>query len=107
MERSMILALPSRTEGMGRVLLEAMAAGKPIIASDVDGIPHYVRDGYNGLLFRPGDAGDLAEKLRRLLSDGALREHLGRNGLGLARTKYDEVVYAEEFAKMVAEALGG
>lgn len=107
MERSMILALPSRTEGLPRVLLEAMAAGKPIIASDVDGIPHCVRDGYNGLLFRPGDAGDLAEKLRRLLSDGALREHLGRNGLELVRTKYTEGLYAEEFEKLVAMTLGG
>jgi len=107
MERSMILVLPSRTEGMGRVLLEAMAAGKPIVASDVDGIPHYVRDGCNGLLFRAGDIDDLAEKLRRLLSDGALRERLGRNGLELARTKYGERVYAEEFEKMVAATLGG
>jgi glycosyltransferase involved in cell wall biosynthesis len=106
MERSMILVLPSRTEGLPRVLLEAMAAKKPIIASDVDGIPHCVRDGYNGLLFRPGDIDDLAEKLRRLLSDGALRERLGRNGLDLARLNYTERAWAEGFEKMMAMLTG-
>jgi glycosyltransferase involved in cell wall biosynthesis len=106
MERSMILVLPSRTEGLPRVLLEAMAAGKPVVASDVAGIPHCVRDGYNGFLFRVGDANDLAEKLRRLLSDRALRERLGRNGLDLARLNYTERAWAEGFEKMMAMLAG-
>ena len=58
MARCRVFVLPSRTEAMGRVLIEAMAMGKTCIASAVDGIPHYVRDEDTGLLFRSGDAAD-------------------------------------------------
>ena len=54
---------------MGRVLLEAMAAQKPIIVSAVGGTPFYVSDQENGLLFRSEDPADLAEKLVRLLTN--------------------------------------
>ena len=106
MEGALILILPSRTEAMGRVLLEAMGARKPVIASNVDGIPYYVQDGFNGLLCRPGDAEDLAGKLRQLLCDTGLREKLAANGLVAARTKYDEKAYAREFGEMVRLTAG-
>jgi glycosyltransferase involved in cell wall biosynthesis len=51
-----IFVLPSLNEGMGRVLVEAMAAGKPIVASNVGGIPDLVQHGHNGLLVPPGDS---------------------------------------------------
>ena len=50
-----IFVLPSLNEGMGRVLVEAMAAGKPIVASDVGGIPDLVKHEHNGLLVPAGD----------------------------------------------------
>lgn len=58
--------LPSLNEGMGRALIEAMAAGLPVIASNVGGIPALVRDGDNGMLVPAGDSRALADALRRL-----------------------------------------
>jgi glycosyltransferase involved in cell wall biosynthesis len=103
----MVLVLPSRSEGMGRVLLEAMAAGVPVVGSDAGGIPHYIRHGENGLVFLSGDAAALGEALRQLLSDRQLRERLGRRGFEIARTTYTERAWVEGFAHMVEAAVGG
>jgi len=55
--------LPSREEGMGRVLLEAMASAKPVIGANVGGIPALIEDGKNGYLFESEDVDELAKKL--------------------------------------------
>jgi glycosyltransferase involved in cell wall biosynthesis len=68
-----------RTEGLPVVCLEAMAAGKPVIASRVGGLPEIVIDGRNGLLFDPGDHLMLAEKMELLLSNQRLRGEIGEN----------------------------
>ena len=70
------LVLPSRSEGMGRVLVEAFCRGRPAIASRVGGIVDLVRDGENGLLVPPQDPQALADALVRVLSDGALAARL-------------------------------
>jgi glycosyltransferase involved in cell wall biosynthesis len=70
--------LPSRSEAMGRVLLEAAAAGKPRIASAVDGIPAVIRDGVDGLLFPREDEAALAAQLDRVMGSAALRASLGQ-----------------------------
>lgn len=75
--RSAIVVLPSRSEGMGRVLIEAMASGKARIGADVGGIPTVIADGKDGLLFQVGDVEQLAERLERLISSDALRRQLG------------------------------
>lgn len=80
MGRCGIFVLPSRTEAMGRVLLEAMACCKPRIGADIEGIPTVIDDGKDGLLFKPGDPVDLAAKLDRLMGDGNLRKQLGVAG---------------------------
>jgi glycosyltransferase involved in cell wall biosynthesis len=67
-------------EGLSRTSVEAMAAGKPVVASRIGGLPFTVADGATGLLFEPGDAGDLAEKLEALLDDEALRQRMGLAG---------------------------
>jgi glycosyltransferase involved in cell wall biosynthesis len=71
-----VLVLPSVYEEMGSVLVEAMAAGLPVVASDVGGIPEVVRDGETGLLVPPGDAVALATALDRLMADPDLRARL-------------------------------
>ena len=71
-----VLVLPSAYEEMGSVLTEAMAAGLPVVASDVGGIPEVVRHGETGLLVPPGDVAALAAALDRLVADPGLREHL-------------------------------
>jgi glycogen synthase len=71
-----VLVLPSAYEEMGSVLTEAMAAGLPVVASDVGGIPEVVDEGVTGLLVPPLDVDALAEALDRLIADPGLRERL-------------------------------
>lgn len=74
------LVLPSLMEGLPVVLMEAMALGKPVIASCVAGIPELVREGETGLLYRPSDWAHLGEQMRRLVSDPRLQAQLGEAG---------------------------
>ncbi len=80
-----IFVLPSLNEGMGRVLVEAMAAGLPIVASRVGGIPDLVKDGENGLLVPPANAGALDRAISDLLSDKARRKRMGETGKRMCR----------------------
>jgi len=77
MDASWVFCLPSRSEGLPRVALEAAARGRAIIGGDRAGIPDVVEDGVNGFLVDPDDADALADALVRLLSDRALAERLG------------------------------
>ena len=70
------LVLPSRSEGMGRVVVEAFCRRRAVVASRVGGIPDLVDDGRNGLLVEPGDTPALADALVRVLTDRALAEEL-------------------------------
>ena len=84
------LVLPSITmgEAFGIVLLEAMACGKPVIASNLPGVHSVVSDGKDGLLVRPGSVADLAEKLQTLLDDPQRRQEMGEQGRAKVETKY-------------------
>lgn len=84
-----VVWMPSWKETFGRCIPEAMASGVPVVASDAGGVPDIIDDGTTGLLFATKDAADLAEKTRRLLSDPALYERLGRAALEKARREYD------------------
>ena len=72
------VVVPSRREGYGVVAREAMAHGRPVVASAVGGLVDAVEDGVTGILVPPGDAVALREAVKRLLADVALRERLGR-----------------------------
>jgi glycosyltransferase involved in cell wall biosynthesis len=84
--RADVFVLSSRSEGLPMAILEAMAAGLPVVATAVGGIPELVADGETGLLVPPGDADALAEALRRLVADPELRRRLG----DAARTRVEE-----------------
>jgi glycosyltransferase involved in cell wall biosynthesis len=77
LDDSTLLVLPSRSEGMGRVIVEAFCRARPVVASRVGGIPDLVVDGSNGLLVDPGDPGGLADALVRVLGDRELAVLLG------------------------------
>ena len=69
-----VFLYPSRHEGLGSVLLDAMEFGLPIVATRVGGIPEVVQDGVNGYLFAPDDTGSMFRALQRLSEDSQLRE---------------------------------
>jgi glycogen(starch) synthase len=98
--------LPSRQEPLGIVNLEAMAAGKAVIASRTGGVPEIVADRETGLLLPPGDAGALAKGLRGLAEDDALRERLGAAGRVRVRRFTWEAV-ASSYRKIYETALDG
>ncbi len=101
-----VLVLPSRCEGMGRVLIEAMAAGVPVIGADVGGIPHMIREGVNGFTFPTGKADALEARLRQVLGDPELAARLGSEGMRMAREEFNEGVWVDAFADMVEAAVG-
>jgi glycosyltransferase involved in cell wall biosynthesis len=72
-----LFVLPSLNEGMGRALVEAMAAGRPVIATRVGGIPAFVKDRQNGLLVPPGDPAALASAIAELVSRPDWAKELG------------------------------
>lgn len=80
-----LFILPSANEGMGRVLVEAMAAGVPVVATRVGGIPSVVADGECGVLVEPGDVAGLAGAVGKLLADRPLAARMGEAGRRRAR----------------------
>ena len=95
----------SRSEAMGRDLAEAMAAGKPRIGSNVDGIPSVINDGVDGLLVEPGNIDDPAEKLPMLMSNQELRQRLGKAGEIRAKKEFTKSIYFENLTNFYNEVL--
>jgi L-malate glycosyltransferase len=83
-----IFVLSSLTEGLGTSLLDAMACGKPIVATTAGGIPEVVDDGVTGLLVPPRDPRSLADALIALLEDEGLRNRLGAAGRRMAQQRF-------------------
>ena len=88
-----LFVLPSHNEGMGRAAVEAMAAGLPVVATCVGGLPDVVVDGETGLLVPPHDPQALAEALTRLLEDPDLRGRMGLAGQIRAEAFSDQVMF--------------
>ena len=106
-----VFVLPSivnekgETEGLGVVLLEAMACELPVIATHVGGIPDIIRDGQTGLLVRPKDAQQISEKIITLLTDEKLRKALNVNGRSLIEKTFSWDVISNRFKKIYHHAL--
>lgn len=98
-----IFVLPSRTEAMGRVLLEAMACGKPRIGTRVGGIPTVIEHEEDGLLVEPEDVPALAHALDRLMSDEALRRRLGARGRERANREFRRSDYVQRMIALCDE----
>jgi glycosyltransferase involved in cell wall biosynthesis len=97
--------LPSREEGMGRVLLEAMASGKSIIGCNVGGIPALVENGVNGLLFEKEDTNGLAVCLNRLLENPHINQKMGEASELAINEKFSSEKYVQYLDAMIKEVL--
>jgi glycosyltransferase involved in cell wall biosynthesis len=92
-------------EGLPVVLIEALAMGKPVVASRVAGIPELVEHGRSGLLFTPSDTEDLEEVLARILVDRTDWVTLGVAGKGRVRSEFDSLQIAKPLLDMFSGAL--
>jgi glycosyltransferase involved in cell wall biosynthesis len=100
LDRSTALVLPSRSEGLPRVVIEAFCRERAVVGARAGGIPDLVEDGANGLLADPEDVEGLAENLVRMLSDRMLAGRLGRRARASAQ---DWISTPEDFALRLAE----
>ncbi len=101
MKNCYCLVLPSRSEGLGRVLIEAMALSKPVLGSRVGGILDLIKDGHNGFLFEAGNSNKLAEKLRILLSNKNLAMEMGKKGKKFIQDNFSNKKYIENYISMI------
>jgi glycosyltransferase involved in cell wall biosynthesis len=100
-----IFVLPSLWEGLPIGLLEAMAMGKAVIATDVDGTKEVVQNGQNGLLVPAGDIPALTEALVSLSADRDRQQEYGRKALETVRTRFDATVMTREIEDVYYEVL--
>lgn len=102
-----LVCLPSHGgEGIPKVLMEAAASGRAIVATDVPGCRDIVRDGVNGLLVPPKDVTALAGAIRSLLNDPAQRNQMATHGRHLAVTEFSEEVVVRQTLEVYARLLG-
>jgi len=102
-----LLVLPSLSEGFSNALLEAMAAGLPVIATRVGGNPEAVVHGESGLLVPAADAGALGREMGLLLDDLALRKRLGAAARRRVMENFSTPVMISGLETAYAEALAG
>lgn len=103
-----VTVLPSTTdaESFGMVLAQANACGRPVVGSDVGGIPDFVRPLDNGLLARPGDPAQLAQQIQAILTDKTLAHAMGQRGLKRVRKEHDWDDLAVRTERVLADAAG-
>lgn len=102
-----ILVVPSRSEALGNVVIEGMAAALPVAAAGAAGIRDLVVDGETGLLFPPDSPEAIADPLRRLLGDDALRASLGARGRERAEKLFDRERRTDRIEEIYEEILAG
>lgn len=101
---ALLVACPSRWEGLPLVCLEGMASGRPIVATAVDGIPDAVRDGETGVLVPPERPDALADALAGLLADPAARERLGKSGQRVVAEHFAWPMVARRYLEVLTAA---
>ncbi len=106
LEKAAVFTLPSLTEGMPIALLEAMAAGVPVVASMVGGVAEAVADGEEGYVVTPGDSSQLAGRLAELLANPELRRAMGERGRATATARFHPERTGEKLAALYRSLIG-
>ena len=96
-----IVVLATEKETFGLVLIEAMRSGVAVVGSNAGGVPEIIEDGRSGLLFEPGSASDLADKLERCCTDPDLRIKLAATG----KARADELFSVEKHYRQLKQYL--
>ncbi len=102
-----VFALSSSMEGLPLAVLEAMAAGLPVVATAVGGLPNLIDDGQTGFLVPPGDENAMRDRLRALRADPALARAVGQRGRALARARYSRDQMVHRYLTLYAEMGAG
>ena len=102
-----VFVMSSFAEGVPVVLMEAMAAGLPVVATRVAGIPELVEDGVSGFLVPPGEATELAERIAALLDDEDLRTRFGKAGRAEVQAEFNIHLEAQRLCAILTAALEG
>ncbi len=100
-----IFVVTSFLEACGRVVLEAMASGKPVIATNAGGNPEMIKDGINGFLFEPGNVSALAEKITLLVNNITLANKMGEAGRKMAKENFGIEKNAAQTQKIYLELI--
>lgn len=102
-QRAAFLVLPSVSEAVPLVVIEALSSGTPVVATQLEGIASVVSHGENGLLVPPGDVEALASALETVANDRSLYERLAYNASASVRSQFSWAVIAREFSRVYAE----
>lgn len=100
-----IFVFPSYTEGLPIAVIEAMASGLPIVASNVGGLPDMVREGVNGLMVDPGRPDQLAAALLKVIKDKKIRQSMGECSAQIAREQYDIEQHVSKLINIYAQSI--
>lgn len=100
-----IMVHPALTEGSGRVVMEAMAAEKPVVAMRSGGVQELIKDGDTGFLVTPGDLQEMTEKVRLLLDREKLRKEIGKNARDHAQAHFSDQASMDEIVKVYQNIL--
>ncbi|HQG82467.1 MAG TPA: glycosyltransferase [Caldisericia bacterium] len=103
MRESSVFVLPSRWEGFGLVLLEAISVGVPVVATKVGGIPEIIEDGKDGILVEPENPEGLANTILRLLDDNGLRSSISLNAYKKVKGEYSIERYTKDLLNLYKE----
>ena len=104
LEAARLLVLPSLSEGLPRVILEALASGVPVVATRTGSVSEVVQDGETGFLVPPRDSGALAEKIAWILDHPDAAREMGRRGRAFVEQRFSVARYREGYRELLSEA---
>jgi len=104
---SSLFVMPSLSEGTPMALLEAMASGKAVVATNVGGIPEIIRDGFSGILVKPKDIKGMVESIISLLNDEKMAKDFGKNAKACIKSKYSAEAMTRKYEDLYERVSNG